>query len=110
MKCIVETCMFCAGSTLMTICFSCARVDLTLKGEKTRRTVQQGYWIRIIQYLISYCVKASLTQVIESPVHDAGFGGIDGLDLISAQRPSREPVVIMLPAVETTETHFSPTP
>lgn len=62
------------------------------------------------RYLNSYCVKASLTQVIESPVHDAGFCGIDGLDLISPQRPGRKSVVIMLPPVETTETNFGPTP
>lgn len=51
----------------------------------------------------------TLTQVVKSSVHDAGFSGINRLDLVSAQRPSWQTVVVVVPAFETLKPHFGTT-
>ena len=48
----------------------------------------------------------TLTQVVKPSVHDARFGGVDCLDLVSAQRPSWQSVVVLMPAFETLKPHF----
>lgn len=52
---------------------------------------------------------STLTQVVKPFVHDAGFSGVNCLDLVSAQRPSWQCVVVEMPAIKTLEAHFSTT-
>lgn len=51
----------------------------------------------------------TLTQVVKPSVHDAGFSGVNALDLVSAQRPSWQCVVVVMPAFETLKPHFGTT-
>ncbi|KAA8581884.1 hypothetical protein FQN60_008624 [Etheostoma spectabile] len=44
--------------------------------------------------------------VVKASVHDAGFGSVYRLDLVSAQRPSWQSIVVVLPAIETLKPHF----
>lgn len=39
----------------------------------------------------------NITQIVKPSVHDAGVGGVDGFDLVLAQGPGGEPVVVLLP-------------
>lgn len=48
----------------------------------------------------------TLTQVVKPSVHDAGFSSVNRLDLVSSQRPSWQPVVVVMPAIETLEPDF----
>lgn len=48
--------------------------------------------------------------MIEPFVHDAGFSGVYGLDLVSAQGSGWQSVVVVLPAIETLEPHFGAAP
>lgn len=51
----------------------------------------------------------TLTQVVKPFVHDAGFSGVNRLDLVSAQSPSWHCVVVVMPAIKTLEAHFGTT-
>lgn len=52
----------------------------------------------------------TLTEVVKSSVHDAGFSSINPLDLVSSQRPCWQRVVVIVPALETLKPHFGTTP
>lgn len=51
----------------------------------------------------------TLTQMVEPSVHDAGFSSINPLDLVSAQWPSWQSVVVVMPTFETFKPHFGTT-
>lgn len=51
----------------------------------------------------------TLTQVVKPSVHDARFCGVNSLDLVSAQRPSWQSVVVDVPAIETLKPDFGST-